>query len=417
MNGAEVSTQKTPFRLIKSAIDKLPIPETGQVFYRDDALKGFALRVTPGSRTFVVEKRIDGRVKRITLGRYGELTTEQARKQAQKLLGEIAQGHDPIRESKEEILKKKTLGEVFEDYLLTRKTLRPKTIVDYRRVLNLHFADWMGKPFLTITKDAIRKRHDSIGKDHGEAYANLGMRLVRALFNYAAGAYEDVQGRSLVSENPVSRLSQTRAWYRVDRRQTLIKPHDLKAWYQGVMTLGNTVLRDYLLLLVCTGLRREECAQLKWENVDFVGKTITIPDTKNHDPHTLPLSGFLFDLLTKMRHEAKDSPFVFPGNGTGGYIVNARKQMAKVTESSGVTFTIHDLRRTFFTLAEGLDIPAYALKKLLNHRNAGDVTGGYLIIDTERLRGPMEKISASMLSWMGAVPSADVLPLQKEATA
>ena len=160
-------------RLTKPAIDRISPPESGQAFYFDDSLKGFGLRVTPGSKTFIVDKRIDGKKKRITLGRYGELTTEQARKQAQKLLGEIAQGHDPVRESKEEILKRKTLGEVFEHYLSARKTLKPKTITDYRRVLNLHFSDWMGKPFLTITKDAIRKRHDKIGKGHGEAYANL----------------------------------------------------------------------------------------------------------------------------------------------------------------------------------------------------------------------------------------------------
>ncbi|MEO5362573.1 MAG: hypothetical protein H7838_02980 [Magnetococcus sp. DMHC-8] len=88
-----------------------------------------------------------------------------------------------------------------------------------------------------------------------------------------------------------------------------------------------------------------------------------------------------------------------------------------MTAKSGVIFTLHDLWRTFITLAEGLDIPSYALKKLLNHRNTGDVTGGYPIIDTERLRVPMEKISASMLSWMGVAPSAGVIPMQREATA
>ncbi len=91
------------------------------------------------------------------------------------------------------------------------------------------------------------------------------MRLLRALFNFAAGQYEDAQGHSLITDNPVKRLSQTRAWYRVERRQTYIKPHELAAWYQGVIKLENTTLRDYLLLSLFTGLRRNEAANTEME--------------------------------------------------------------------------------------------------------------------------------------------------------
>ena len=87
------------------------------------------------------------------------------------------------------------------------------------------FPDWQNKPLLSITKDKIVNRHTVLGEERGQAYANLSMRLIRALFNFAAGQYEDLQGRSLISENPTKRLSQTRAWYRVDRRQTFIKSH------------------------------------------------------------------------------------------------------------------------------------------------------------------------------------------------
>ena len=67
--------------------------------------------------------------------------------------------------------------------------------------------------------------------------------------------------------------------------------------------------------------------------------------------------------------------------------------MAKVTKASGIAFTLHDLRRTFVTIAEGLDIPAYALKRLLNHKGGAEVTAGYIIVDTERLREPMQRIT------------------------
>jgi hypothetical protein len=80
------------------------------------------------------------------------------------------------------------------------------------------------------------------------------MRVMRALFNFAAGQYEDSQGKSLITDNPVARLSQTRAWYRVERRQTYIKAHELSVWYAGVQTVANETLRDYLLLILFTGL-------------------------------------------------------------------------------------------------------------------------------------------------------------------
>jgi hypothetical protein len=119
-------------RIIKTTVEQAEITkEKDQVFYRDEKLKGFALRVTRvGIKSFIVEKRINGKVKRITLGRYGELTVEQARKEAQKLLGKIATGGNPIAEKKGEQVHRITLSEVFRDYLKARIDLKPKSIYD-----------------------------------------------------------------------------------------------------------------------------------------------------------------------------------------------------------------------------------------------------------------------------------------------
>lgn len=407
-------------KITKSAVDKLAIPvsntpgRTAQKRYYDDAMKGFGVRVTSGgTKAFFVEKLIKNKLSRITLGRYPELTVEMARKEAQKVLGQIATGMDPVAEKHAEKMRQITLNEVFNDYIQVRKSLKHNTLYNYQKILATGFAGWVDKPFLAITKDKVAKYHEKLGKERGEAYANLAMRLLRALFNFAAGQYEDIQGKSLITENPVKRLSQTRAWYRVERRQTFIKAHELAPWYAGVQQLQNEIFRDYLLLILLTGLRRQEAATLRWDQVDLNAKTLTVLDTKNHESHTLPLSSYLYELLLS-RSPKRINEYVFPGTGAAGHIIEPRKQMANVTKLSGIHFTVHDLRRTFITIAEGLDISAYALKRLMNHKMNGDITAGYIVTDVERLRKPMQQITDYFLKCMGVQPSATLIAIQSQ---
>ena len=388
-------------KLTKVAVDKISLPtDADQVIYRDDSLKGFALRITRnGIKSFVVEKLINRKVRRITLGRYGELTTEQARREAQKMLGKIATGIDPIAEKLAEKACAITLMETWQDYIKARKSLKPKTRYDYENIIKQAFEDWQNKPLLAITKDKVMKRHTLLGDERGQAYANLAMRLLRALFNFAAGQYEDSQGKSIITENPVKRLSQTRAWYKIERRQTFIKSHELATWFEGLNKISNETLRDYLLLMLFTGLRRQEAAKLKWVDVDLKAKTLTITDTKNSQVHTLPLSDYLYELFDRRKKVAVNE-YVFYGSGAGGYIIEPRKQMKKIIASTGICHTCHDLRRTFITIAESLDIPAYALKRLMNHKMNNDVTAGYIVADVERLRKPMQQITDYLLIQM-----------------
>lgn len=419
------SKNKERMKITKQFVDKLPIPsasikgKTAQKRYYDAVLKGFGVRVTSGgSKAFFVEKLVNHKLRRITVGRYPELTVEQARKEAQKLMGKIATGVDPVAEKREVRAKAVTLREVFTDYLVARKSLKPNTVKDYERVIKESFSDWQNKPLLEISKDMVARRHSAIGQ-RSKARANLAMRFLRALFNFAAGQYEDAKGQSLVLENPVKRLSHTRAWYRIERKQTVIKPHELQAWYEAVMevkdersTGKSAALRDYFLLILFTGLRREEATSLTWDRVDLKAKTITIADTKNHQAHVLPLSDFLFELMLSRKAQATNE-FLFPGEGKKGYNVEPRKVMKKIIVQSGVVFTLHDLRRTFITAAESLDIPAYALKRLLNHKMNNDVTAGYIIMDVERLRVPMQRITDHLLRLMGVSKSAEIVNLSE----
>jgi integrase len=410
-------------KLTKTVVDRVEPPASGQRFIRDDILKGFALRVTSGgARSFVVEARVHGRVRRKTLGRYGPLTVEQARRAAQQYLGQVASGADPVAEERAARARRVTLREALDDYIAVRKGLKPNTVHDYRRHLTQSFPDWADRPLASIRKDAVAARHEKLG-ERSPARANNAMRVLRALFNFARGQYEGPNGETLFPDNPVERLSHTRAWYRVERRRTLISRTQLPAWFDAVESLRRDegdpqaeTVADLLLLLLFTGLRRSEGMMLKWSDVDLAERTLRIHDTKNREPLTLPLPDFLHELLERRQAKAV-GPFVFPGNSGYGHLVEPRSQMLRVTERSGVSFTLHDLRRTFVTVAESLDIPYYAIKQLVNHKAAGDVTAGYIITNFERLRVPMQRITDELLSVAGGRKPGVVMPFGREAKA
>ena len=259
------------FKLTKTKVDNITYAEDIQLFYRDTELKGFGLRVGKSTKAYYVEKRVKGKTVRVTIGTHGQITTEQARKEAQKLLGIMTGGRNPVDDKKQSRAMGITLGEAFAEYLNARKSLKSGTICDYKRIMNFYFADWQNKALMAISKDMVATHHAKIGEKSGAAQANLAMRVLSAVFNFAIARYEDTKGAPAITENPVKRLSQTRAWYRVERRNTLIKPHELPAVFEGLKQLTDTdittkaeIVRDYLLLIMFTGLRSQEAAGLRW---------------------------------------------------------------------------------------------------------------------------------------------------------
>jgi integrase len=371
-----------------------------------------------GTRAFFVEKLVNGTLKRLTIGQYPAVTTEQARKEAQVLLGKMVTGIDPVAEKKAKKVKGTTLRKAFDDYKVARKALKATTITDYERVLKQVVPDWLDKSLTNITKDMIIKRHAAHGESNSQARANLAMRLLRAIFNFAINEYQTSDGKEIILENPVKRLSHTRAWYRVERRQGVIKSHQLEAWYNGLIRLSEYyspdiagMWQDYFLLVIFTGMRRNEVNSLAWENVDFTARSFMLRDTKNRDDHSIAMSDFIHDIFVR-RRSATNGDYVFPADSKSGHVVEPRKAMLKVAELSGVPFTIHDGRRTFITIAESLDIPAYALKRLMNHRMNNDVTAGYIVADVERLRKPMQRITDYLLQCMGVISPVDVIAIQ-----
>lgn len=423
-------------KLTKTTVDKIPTAEKGkQVDYYDSELPAFGVRVSATSKTYFVRKWINGKLTRVTLGRHGVIYADAARKLAGDATTEIRKGVDVNQEKAKSRKRGITLADIFKEFLATRNALKPRTVDHYGDDINRHLADWLKKPIAEISKEMIAKRHAKLAASAGEASANSVMRTFRAVYNFAR-SYTD----NAIPDNPVQRLSQTRQWYKVERRNTFLKPHELKPWYDAVLKIPNTVIRDYLLLTVFTGLRKQEGLQLKWSSVDMKNRSFTVIETKNGKPHELPMSNYLYSLFQELQNQ-KINDYVFPGTGAAGHLIEPRKQMdfitrhtlltlngvanqveldKKITEvpdniQPGISFMLHDLRRTFITIAESIDISYAALKRLLNHSDGNDVTGGYLQITTDRLREPMERISKKLLELMKQTETAELDETQLKA--
>ncbi len=405
-------------KLTKAFVEKIGFEQSGQIFYRDSELKGFGLRVGRTAKVYFAEAKLDGKTVRKSIARHNVMTIDEARNEARKILTEISTGKNPFDVERARKAIKVTVQEVLNEYIASRVNLKASTIQDYRNTFKTYLGDWLNKALRDISKDMVEMRFRKIG-ENSPAQANKVMRNFRAVYNYAMIKYEDSNGDSIFKTNPVNRISQLRMWYRVNRRVTYIKPYNLAPWFEAVMNLSNDLIapnretiRDYLLFVLFTGLRRREATALTWNRVDFKDRTFTVIETKNHTDHTLPLTDFLYDMLAVRKANAVNQ-YVFPNEFGTGMLNEPKKQIQRVVQESGVSFSLHDLRRTFITIAESLDISAYALKRLLNHKMTNDVTAGYIITDVERLRTPMQKITDFILIQVGQKQSASVTPLQR----
>lgn len=146
-------------------------------------------------------------------------------------------------------------------------------------------------------------------------------------------------------------------------------------------------------LLLFTGMRRSEAASLRWENIDFARRIFMVPVTKNGDPLLMPMSRFVFNLLKARREKTPDSEFVFPAESEKGFLREPKKWVAAVSQQSGVQVTLHDLRRTFATVAETLNVGQRTIQRLLNHRPGREALTSYVVFGVEQLREPVEKIA------------------------
>ncbi len=377
------------FNFTQQRIEKLPIPEKDRKDYYDTEVSKLICRVSStGNKSFCVLKRTaNGKLQRVTLGKFPDVSVSEARKMAQSALTGLAQGINPTEKKRTDRIKKMTLSELMAKYIEQKGLkLSSGTAADYQKKLNEGFPDWLDKPVNTITREMVAARHknlpgNSVTKDNK-------MRILRLLMRYALAL-------KIIEESPTDILkkSELALWSKPTRKSRIIPADSLKDWYEAVLQLTNPKAKTYLLLLLYTGLRANEALHLEWKNVDFKNDNLTVMDTKNHSNFTTYIPIQLKPYLRNLFEVTGGNIFVFPGDNADGVMAIPRWPLDQVTLKTGVEFSSHDLRRTFATIAEASLLPETIIKRLLNHTTDNCVTGGYIRTEANTMKQAIDRIA------------------------
>ena len=373
-------------KLTKRKVDAMKRPTTGQLFLRDGELKGFALRVTPGSKSFILERAIHGRVRRVTLGRYGDLTVDQARDLAKKKIGEIADGKDPAEQRRQQ-RRAITWGDL-ERLYLERHGPQKKSIGNDITILDNHLASWRPRRLTTLTRADICARHAEMGAAGHPTGANAMVRLVRSMLFKAKdwGLYE--------GENPAARIKM----FKEVKRDRFVTPDELPRLWTALQHEPNPYVRGAFFVGLLTGARRSEVLTMRWSDLDLRQGLWKIPDTKAGRPHYLPLPGPVVQELLRLPR-LDGNPYVFCGRWGRDHLVNVAKPWRRIRKEAGLDdVRLHDLRRTLgsWMVAAGASLPL--IGKALNHSRT-ETTAIYARLQLDPVRQALEANAERMLTY------------------
>ena len=378
--------KKTVIHFTQARIKALQAPDTGRVEYYDDEEKRLTCRVSStGSKTFYVVKWANSKVHRVSLGKVSDITVTTARQKAAATVSEINAGINPTAAKRKLSIAQTKLGDVLEQYIAGRD-LKPLTVKDYRYKLKHGFSDWLNKPINNITEDMILKRHKLL-TETGKTSANTAMRVLRLTLNYANAV-------GMIDNTPASILSNARLWHKNQRKDRVIPLEHLKAWHEAVDGLANQKAKVYLFIALYMGFRSNELLTLEWSDVDIKGQSIELKNTKNGSSHQLPMPEVVVPYLNALHELTGGSKWVFASDDPAKHMATPIKPIRTVMAASGVTFSPHDCRRTFATIAEAVSLPMSMIKRMMNHSTTNDVTGGYIVTENETLRQAINKVAS-----------------------
>ncbi|WP_428852565.1 tyrosine-type recombinase/integrase [Imbroritus primus] len=401
-------------------------PGKQQVFFWDAKLSGFGLRVTAGgARTYIFEARLHGKTMRITIGRAAAWSISKARERATELRRLVDQGVDPREREAEqraahEAYKAEArrqdvvFSEAWNAYLAARKSRWSER--HYQD--HVDHADAGGRPRkrgkgVTVAGPLAVFRPLKLSELTGERIAQwleveanqrstmtaLSFRLLRGFVRWADDMPEYrgiIPADSYKSRQVKDSIPRTNA-----KEGDSLQREQLAAWFAHVRKLTNPVISAYLQALLITGARREELAELRWSDVDFQWRSLSIADkVEQESGRAIPLPPYLAALLKALpRH----NEWVFSSlSSKSGHIEEPRIAHDRALRAAGLPhLTLHGLRRSFGTLAEWCEVPVGIVAQIQGHKPSAIAEKHYRRRPLDLLRMWHDKIEIWMLGQAG----------------
>jgi integrase len=351
-------------KLTKRNIDKIQPPARGEKDFVvwDDDVPGFGLRVKPtGVKSFVIQYRnAAGQSRRMTIGRHGVITADQARKNAKAQFCLVAAGKDPAK-SKRDLREAPTMKELTDDYMErhSRPNKRAGSIKNDQSMIDQIIIPKLGtKKVADINRRDIETLHKSLAKTPYRA--NRVRALLSNMFSIA-GAWE------WRADNPVVGIQK----YQEQKRDRWLSHEELKQLFKVLDTHPNQRAANIVRLLLHTGARKSEVMGLTWDQIDLDRGVWTKPahTTKQKKTEHIPLSETTKELLSLLWKNTPDGErYVFPGDAPGKPVQDIKKFWRELTTIAKIEGTrIHDLRHTYASHLVSAGVPLYQVGKLLGH--------------------------------------------------
>jgi len=355
-------------KLTQRAAENLPL-NPGQIdrIAFDDSIPGFGVRVRQmkkwngalsnqaPSRSWVFQYRMGAQSRRMNLGQVSAVKAQAARDIAAKLHAQVILGEDPALQKVEAKAKASdTLGALVTKYLdRQRKELRPNSMRAVSRYLGNYFAPLHRIPVDSVDRKAIVNVLDNIEHDAGTVSRNRARTTLSALFSWA-------MQEGLTESNPVIGTG-----VRGERkRERVLSAAELRLIWNALPPNRYGAICKILLL---TGARFNEVAQLKWSEVDFQRGVISLPGdrTKNARPHEIPMSATVRALLEA---QPKDGEQVFYKPSQARCKAALDQAITRANGGKAIpNWVHHDLRRTCATGMADIGVQPHIIEAVLNH--------------------------------------------------
>lgn len=379
-------TQTVRQRLSDKVVRDAEAPPRGNRIIYDADLLGFGLRITAkGARAFVLNYRVKGRERRITIGQYPTWTVLAARKQAEQMRRQVDQGQDPLEERVAE-RSAPIVRDLFERYAaehLPTKALR--SAADDRSMWLKDILPRLGaKKVGDITTRDCDDLHGAISADR-PIRANRVIEVLRKALNLAIRwGWIERNPASGGRRNPEHKRTRYLTRDEVARLMAALEAHSERS------------SADALLFMLLTGCRRGEALSATWQQFDLEQRVWTKPSaqTKQRREHRVPYSPAVAAILDRRRAEAVGTS-IFPGS-LGAPLADVRRTWKAVCKTTGLHgVRIHDLRHTFASLLASSGQSLLVVGELLGHTTA-QTTKRYAHLYDEALRAATDSVSASL---------------------